>query len=170
MMNAQGRETKARSHRTILSTAFALLLGATSGSYALVLSGSIISGAGTYSISDLQNNFAPVTETVGGVTYVGASLWTFLGGEPNLQHPSCPTCNTNPNQFLRNYLVATGAGEGTSLVSIGDINGTARCSGRRRSSFRRTRPACAASSAWPASRSGSFLRPEGRAGSRRNSA
>src|SRR5215831_12297488 len=122
-MNAYKRKTKARSHHAILSTAFALLVGgATSGSYALVLSGSVNSGAGTYSVSDLQNNFAPVTETIGGITYVGVSLWTFLGGEPNLQHPSCPTCNTNPNQFLRNYLVATGAGGGTSLVSIGEID------------------------------------------------
>jgi len=121
-MNAYKLKTIARSHHAILRTAFALLVGsATSGSHALLLSGSINSGAGNYSVSDLQNNFAPVSETIGGVTYVGVSLWTFLGGETNLQHPSCPTCNTNPNQFLRNYLVGTGAG-GASLISIGEID------------------------------------------------
>src|SRR5262245_14647086 len=115
------RARNARRLGLALGTALTLLLNA-GGSHALILSGSINSGAGDYSITDLQNNFAPVTQTIGGVTYVGASLWAFLGGESNLQHPSCPTCNTNPNQFLRNYLVATGSGGDQSLVSIGEID------------------------------------------------
>ena len=121
MANACNGNTQGRSHGAIQGVALALLFCA-SGSHALILSGSINSGAGSYSISDLQNNFSPVSETIGGVAYVGVSLWTFLGGEPNLQHPSCPTCNTNPNQFLRNYLVGTGASGGTSLISIGEID------------------------------------------------
>jgi len=87
--------------------------------FALSLSGAI-TNPGTCSIAQLQT-FAPITETFGGDTYVGASLWTFLGGT-SAGASNIITSGGGNNPILRTFVTATGADGSKSLISIGEID------------------------------------------------
>ena len=55
----------------------ALPMGAGGQSTTVALTGPSLN-AGTYALSDLQNDFTPVQETVGTDSYTGVPLWTFV--------------------------------------------------------------------------------------------
>jgi hypothetical protein len=72
----QGRDLTNVTSLQIMSVA-AAPTGPGGLSTAVQLSGDV-SAPGTYTQTDLQNDFTPVNETVSGDTYTGVPLWTFL--------------------------------------------------------------------------------------------
>jgi hypothetical protein len=121
------QSTMSRSRTAVLtyligiSTVLAMSDGAAAGEFAL--SGDVTK-PGPYTISDLQS-LPPTTETVtiGGVTstYIGVSIWQFLG---DTHGPNAPDVITGggKNAILRNYILATGSSRSQSLISLGEIN------------------------------------------------
>lgn len=96
---AAGRGLTDVANLQLLSVA-ALPSAGQSASTAIALSG-LVNDPGTYTITTLQNNFTPVTESVQGGTYTGVPLWTFL----------------NPSDSdSRNQLVITQATDGYEVV------------------------------------------------------
>ncbi|MCC7046454.1 MAG: hypothetical protein IT562_07070 [Alphaproteobacteria bacterium] len=77
--------------------------------------------AGSFSISQLQA-LGSTTQTVGGDTYVGVSLWTLLGGAPAGGTSNIIPTGSGNNTILRSYITAIGTDGRTSLVSVGEIN------------------------------------------------
>jgi hypothetical protein len=74
--------------------------GPGSESTAVQLSG-LVGAPGSYTLSDLQNDFTPVNETVSGDPYTGVPLWTFLGAD-------------DPN--VNNQIVVTDGSDGYEVV------------------------------------------------------
>ncbi len=61
---------------------------------------------------------ASVTVTVGGSTYVGASVYGLLSAA----HFAYPTGGTVKNGFLRDYVVVTGTGGASAVLSEGEVD------------------------------------------------
>ena len=99
--------------------ALAFVLSASGVARALSLSGSV-SNAGNYTIAQLQG-LTSTTEMIGADTYVGVSLWGFLGGMAN-GNSNIITSGGGNNPILRNYVLATGSDGSKSLISAGEIN------------------------------------------------
>lgn len=108
--------------RLAASLGLAALFLWSGGAAAVSLTGQITTAGTDYSIGQLQA-MSSFSQTVGGDTYVGVSLWSLLGGTANGNSSMIIASDGNTvNRVLRNYLVLTGAGGAQSLVSAGEIS------------------------------------------------
>lgn len=105
----------------VAAAAFTAFVATTACAAPLLVDGQINSpSAGSYTIAQLQG-LPSTTQTVGGDTYVGVSLWTLLGGTSGGASNIAPTGGGN-NPILRSFVTATGADGKQSIISAGEIN------------------------------------------------
>ena len=120
------RPTGARQLWTGVAVIVGLLL-AVEPAPALEISG-LVTGfsAGSFSVGQLAALAPSIggekTETLGGDTYTGVSLWSLLGGNDTGTTSNITTVGGGNNPILRNYILATGGGGKTSLLSVGEID------------------------------------------------
>ena len=76
-------------------------------STAVTLSGNV-NQPGSYTLSQLQSDFTPTTETVNGDTYTGVPLWTFL--------------DPNSNNILDQYVITAGTDGYEVVLSLAELD------------------------------------------------
>ncbi len=74
-----------------------------------------VAHGGSFDLAALQA-LPAITETVGGVTYTGVSLWDLLGGAVIVTDPAVK------NDILAKFVVATGSDGYKTLLSLGEID------------------------------------------------
>src|SRR5499425_2550009 len=131
MTSFKQRRTGMRSRRARqLSAVPVVILGllvAVEPAPALEISG-LVTGfsAGSFSVGQLEalapSIGGPTSETLGGDTFTGVSLWSLLGGNSTGTTSNITTVGGGNNPILRNYILATGGGGKTSLLSVGEID------------------------------------------------
>jgi len=98
------------------------LLGLLCASTAMARADVILSGPdsndGTYSTAALAAT-ATAADTASSAGLTGISLWGLLGGAITT---STPAGDNGKNAILHDYLIATGAGGATSVISLGEID------------------------------------------------
>jgi hypothetical protein len=103
-------------HKTVIASAFLLSLSATAEAD-VALSGFLKgTSPASFSIADLQSFGSSTTVTVGGNTYTGVSLYSYLNSYVD-KDPAAK------NDILRDYVVASG-GSGSTVYALGNLLGS----------------------------------------------
>jgi hypothetical protein len=101
-----------------IALSFGLAVAGTTAN-ALTISGQI-TNPGAYTVGQLQG-LGNVSETIGGNSYVGVSLWSLLGGTGS-GTSNVITAGGGNNPILRNYVLATDTNGSISAVSLGELD------------------------------------------------
>lgn len=103
----------------------AALPGGGSGASASVALSGNVANPGSYTLANLTNDFAPVSETVSGDTYTGTSLWTFIDALAPTTPQLVVTQGTDGYEVVLSLaeLDPTAGGNSGNLLAYADTGG-----------------------------------------------